>query len=100
MTPSRERASGGISAGSVHLPRSGHTWRPYSVACAPRPDGALEFHVRSTGPGGVSEALVARTRVGDPLRRGPALGEFEAPAQVRDGVEEAVHPVRHVEPKP
>lgn len=89
-----------MTAGSGRLPCSGHTWRPCSVACAPRPGGALEFSVRSPGSGGVSEALVARTRVGDPLRRGPALGEFEAPARVRDGVEKAAHPVRHVEPKP
>ncbi|MFH8337564.1 globin domain-containing protein [Streptomyces sp. AM6-12] len=50
------------------------TWRPYSVACAPRPDGELEFHVRRTGPGGVSDALVTGTRVGDRLRLGPAQG--------------------------
>ncbi|WP_030677340.1 globin domain-containing protein [Streptomyces sp. NRRL B-1347] len=49
-------------------------WRPFSVACAPRPDGDLEFHVRRTGPGGVSDALVHRTRVGDPLLIGPAQG--------------------------
>ncbi|MFR9788170.1 globin domain-containing protein [Streptomyces sp. MB22_4] len=52
------------------------TWRPYSIACAPRPDGELEFHVRRTGPGGVSDALVTRTRVGDPLRLGPAQGSM------------------------
>lgn len=34
----------------------------------------LEFHVRQTGTGGVSEALVAHTRVGDTLRLGPAQG--------------------------
>ncbi|MEU2356152.1 globin domain-containing protein [Streptomyces misionensis] len=50
------------------------TWRPYSIACAPRQDGELEFHIRRTGPGGVSDALVGRTRVGDPLRLGPAQG--------------------------
>lgn len=53
------------------LPRA---WRPFRVACAPRPDGQLEFHVRRTGPGGVSDALVNRTRVGDPLLLGPAQG--------------------------
>ncbi|WP_234383414.1 globin domain-containing protein [Streptomyces dysideae] len=53
-----------------------HTWRPYSLACAPRPDGELEFHIRCTGSGGVSEALVAHTRVGDPLRLGPAQGSM------------------------
>ncbi|QDQ15869.1 globin domain-containing protein [Streptomyces spectabilis] len=49
-------------------------WRPFHMACAPRPDGDLEFHIRRTGPGGVSDALVNRTRVGDPLLLGPARG--------------------------
>ncbi|MFF0476437.1 globin domain-containing protein [Streptomyces sp. NPDC004284] len=53
-----------------------HAWRPYSVACAPRADGELEFHIRRTGPGGVSDALVAGTRVGDLLRLGPAQGSM------------------------
>ncbi|BBC92716.1 hypothetical protein SRO_1540 [Streptomyces rochei] len=52
------------------------TWRPYSIACAPRPDGELEFHVRRTAPGGVSEALVTGTRAGDQLRLGPAQGSM------------------------
>ncbi|MFE0703843.1 globin domain-containing protein [Streptomyces sp. NPDC058872] len=51
-------------------------WRPYSVACAPREDGELEFHVRRTGPDGVSDALVGRTGVGDRLRLGPAQGSM------------------------
>ncbi|MFF9838696.1 globin domain-containing protein [Streptomyces sp. NPDC013740] len=58
----------------VQSPLLPGAWRPYTVACAPRPDGELEFHVRMTGPGGVSEALVAHTRVGDVLRLGPAQG--------------------------
>ncbi|MFD0070952.1 globin domain-containing protein [Streptomyces sp. NPDC127166] len=58
----------------VESPLLPHAWRPYSVACAPRSDGELEFHVRRTGPDGVSDALVARTRVGDQLRLGPAQG--------------------------
>ncbi|MER8041636.1 globin domain-containing protein [Streptomyces sp. NPDC094032] len=59
---------------TLQSPQLPHAWRPYSVARAPRPDGELEFHVRRTGPGGVSEALVTRTRVGDALRLGPAQG--------------------------
>lgn len=51
-----------------------HTWRPYSIACARAPEGELEFHVRRAGPGGVSDALTLRTRVGDTLRLGPAQG--------------------------
>ncbi|MBD0710430.1 MULTISPECIES: globin domain-containing protein [unclassified Streptomyces] len=58
----------------VESPLLPHTWRPYSLARAPRQDGELEFHVRRTGPGGVSEALVSGTRVGDTLRLGPAQG--------------------------
>ncbi|GGX93497.1 globin domain-containing protein [Streptomyces hiroshimensis] len=59
---------------SVASPLLPQAWRQYSLACAPRPDGELEFHVRLTGRGGVSEALVAGTRVGDTLRLGPASG--------------------------
>ncbi|MEU5806224.1 globin domain-containing protein [Streptomyces sp. NPDC047718] len=58
----------------LQTPLLPHAWRPYSLACAPRPDGELEFHVRRTGPGDVGEALVARTGTGDPLRIGPAQG--------------------------
>lgn len=58
----------------IESPLLPHTWRPYTVAGAPRTDGELEFHVRRTGPGGVSDALVAHTRVGDTLRLGPAQG--------------------------
>lgn len=59
---------------ALESPLLPQTWRQYSMACAPRPDNVLEFHVRRTGPGGVSEALVARTGVGDALRVGPAAG--------------------------
>ncbi|MET9885583.1 globin domain-containing protein [Streptomyces sp. NPDC006430] len=59
---------------SLQSPLLPHTWRPYSIACAPRPDAELEFHVRRTGSGGVSDALVAHTSPGDVLRLGPAQG--------------------------
>ncbi|WP_225801317.1 globin domain-containing protein [Streptomyces sp. NK15101] len=59
---------------SIQSPRLPHAWRPYSMARAPHRDGELEFHVRRAGPGGVSEALVKHTRVGDRLRLGPAQG--------------------------
>ncbi|GHA92223.1 oxidoreductase [Streptomyces termitum] len=59
---------------SVESPALPHAWRPYSIACAPRPDGELEFHVRRTAPGGLSDVLVNRTRPGDALRLGPARG--------------------------
>ncbi|WP_282694613.1 globin domain-containing protein [Streptomyces sp. CC208A] len=59
---------------SIESPRLPHAWRPYSIACAPRADGELEFHVRRTGSGGLSDVLVTRTGVGDTLRLGPAQG--------------------------
>ncbi|MEV4437280.1 globin domain-containing protein [Streptomyces sp. NPDC049585] len=60
--------------GAVASPLLPQAWRQYSMACAPRTDNVLEFHVRRTGPGGVSEALVDRTRVGDEVRLGPPAG--------------------------
>ncbi|MFF8814801.1 globin domain-containing protein [Streptomyces pactum] len=60
--------------GAVESPLLPHSWRQYSFACAPDPAGEVEFHVRAVGPGGVSEALVAHTRVGDTVRLGPAHG--------------------------
>ncbi|KNB50808.1 globin domain-containing protein [Streptomyces caatingaensis] len=59
---------------AVQSPLLPQAWRYYSFAGAPRPDGELEFHVRLAGRGGVSEALVERTRAGDTLRLGPASG--------------------------
>ncbi|MFE7784833.1 globin domain-containing protein [Streptomyces nigrescens] len=59
---------------AVESPLLPQAWRPYSLACAPRPEGELELHVRQTCEGGVSEALVTRTLVGDVLRLGPANG--------------------------
>ncbi|MGW3495822.1 globin domain-containing protein [Streptomyces sp. NPDC001020] len=59
---------------TLESPLLPHTWRPYTFAGASAVDGELEFHVRRTGPGGVSDALTLRTRVGDTLRLGPAQG--------------------------
>ncbi|MGA5293910.1 globin domain-containing protein [Streptomyces koyangensis] len=53
-----------------------HTWRPYYLAGEPGAGGELELHVRCTGPGGVSEALVHRTAVGDEVRLGPPKGNL------------------------
>ncbi|MFJ9842428.1 globin domain-containing protein [Kitasatospora sp. NPDC101155] len=60
--------------GTVEHPALPHTWRQYSMGRAPRADDELEFHVRRTGPGGVSAALVEHTAVGDRLRLGPPRG--------------------------
>jgi NAD(P)H-flavin reductase/hemoglobin-like flavoprotein len=59
---------------TLQSPLLPHAWRSYSPASASAPDGELEFHVRRTGPGGLSDALVTRTGVGDSLRLGPAKG--------------------------
>ncbi|MFJ9772995.1 globin domain-containing protein [Kitasatospora sp. NPDC101157] len=62
--------------GTVEHPALPHTWRQYSMGCAPRGDNEVEFHVRRTGPGGVSAALVEHTAVGDRLRLGPPRGSL------------------------
>lgn len=69
---------------AVESPLLPHAWREYSMAGAPRTDGELEFHVRLTRPGGVSEALVAGTEVGDRLRIGPPRGAMTLDAE-QDG---------------
>jgi NAD(P)H-flavin reductase/hemoglobin-like flavoprotein len=50
------------------------SWRPMSIASAPRADNTLDFYVRAIPGGLVSPALVAHTRVGDTLHLGPPLG--------------------------
>ncbi|MFI1564347.1 globin domain-containing protein [Streptomyces sp. NPDC020490] len=59
---------------TLETPLLPHTWRPYTPAGLPGAGGELEFHVRRTGPGGVSDALVTGTGVGDTVRLGPAQG--------------------------
>ncbi|WP_073952636.1 globin domain-containing protein [Streptomyces kebangsaanensis] len=83
--PFRYRAGQYTALESARLP---HTWRPYYLAGDPGRDGELELHVRCTGPGGVSEALVHRTTAGDQVRLGPpkgnlALGEDAAAGELR-----------------
>ncbi|MFJ4796811.1 globin domain-containing protein [Kitasatospora purpeofusca] len=70
--------------GTVEHPALPHTWRQYSMGCAPRADNELEFHVRRTGPGGVSAALVGSTAVGDRLRLGPPRGTLMPEDDIRD----------------
>ncbi|MEU6236895.1 globin domain-containing protein [Kitasatospora sp. NPDC047058] len=70
--------------GTVEHPLLPHTWRQYSMGCAPRSDNEVEFHVRRTGPGGVSAALVERTAVGDRLRLGPPRGSLMPEDDTRD----------------
>lgn len=70
--------------GTVEHPMLPHTWRQYSMGCAPRPDNEVEFHVRRTGPRGVSAALVEHTAVGDRLRLGPPRGALMPEDDTRD----------------
>jgi NAD(P)H-flavin reductase/hemoglobin-like flavoprotein len=61
-----------------YRPRS---WRTYSMATAPSPDGLLEFHVRALGAGWVSGPLVWRAQVGDSLRLGAPMGDMRIDQQ-------------------
>ncbi|WP_222195068.1 globin domain-containing protein [Modestobacter italicus] len=51
-------------------------WRWYSPANAPRPDNALELHVRARDGGPVSTALVRQAQQGDVVRLGPPVGHL------------------------
>ena len=59
---------------SIETPYRPRSWRTYSMATAPSPDGLLEFHVRAVGAGWVSGPLVWRAQVGDVLRHRCAGG--------------------------
>lgn len=61
---------------SIETPYRPRSWRSYSMATAPSPDGLLEFHVRSVGAGWVSGPLVWRATVGDVLRLGAPQGDM------------------------
>jgi NAD(P)H-flavin reductase len=55
------------------------TWRPYSLAGAPRRDNVVELHVRAKTVTGVSGALVHRTKLGDKVRMARAEGQMGLP---------------------
>ena len=59
---------------TVQTPRWPKVWRPYSIACRPREDGLMTFHVKAVLGGWVSNALVHHTEPGAELILGPALG--------------------------
>ncbi|GID26322.1 FAD-binding oxidoreductase [Paractinoplanes brasiliensis] len=61
---------------AIECPYVPWRWADYSVANAPRPDGRLEFHVRTVRPDGVSAALVERLKPGDTLRIGSPRGSL------------------------
>jgi len=70
---------------TIQTPRWPRVWRQYSVACRPREDALLRFHVKAIPGGWVSNALALHTRPGDELVIGPPLGGMTlAPAAGRD----------------
>lgn len=71
---------------TVETPYRPRSWRTYSLATAPSPDGLLEFHVRAVGAGWVSGPLVWRARTGDVLRIGAPAGEMRIDHQSRRDV--------------
>jgi NAD(P)H-flavin reductase/hemoglobin-like flavoprotein len=68
----------------VQVTRWPRTWRPYSVATAPRPRGLLELHVRAVPGGLVSNALVYHSHVGDCVLLGAAEGAMTLTSSDRD----------------
>jgi NAD(P)H-flavin reductase len=71
---------------SIETPYRPRSWRTYSMATAPSPDGLLEFHIRSVGAGWVSGPLVWRAQVGDLLRLGAPMGDMRIDQQSRRDV--------------
>jgi NAD(P)H-flavin reductase/hemoglobin-like flavoprotein len=70
---------------TMQTPRWPKVWRPYSIACRPREDGLMTFHVKAVPGGWVSNALVYHTEPGTELILGPALGTMTLrPAGGRD----------------
>ena len=68
----------------VQVTRWPRTWRPFSVATAPRPHGLLELHVRAVPGGLVSNALVYHSQVGDCVLLGAAEGAMTLASSDRD----------------
>ncbi len=59
---------------SVEIPQRPRLWRYLSPANAPRPDGAIEFHIRAVPGGSVSRSIVGHSQVGDTWRIGAPMG--------------------------
>ena len=68
----------------VQVTRWPRTWRPYSIATAPRPTGLLELHVRAVPGGLVSNTLVYQSDVGDCVLLGAADGAMTLAETDRD----------------
>jgi NAD(P)H-flavin reductase len=71
---------------SIETPYRPRSWRTYSMATAPSPDGILEFHVRALSNGWVSGPLVWRAQVGDQLRLGAPMGDMQVDQSSRRDV--------------
>lgn len=61
---------------SVEVPQRPRLWRYLSPANTPRPDGTMEFHVRSVEGGWVSRAIVGHSQTGDTWRMGSPMGRM------------------------
>jgi NAD(P)H-flavin reductase/hemoglobin-like flavoprotein len=68
----------------VQVARWPRTWRPYSIATAPRPGGPLELHVRAVPGGLVSNTLVHHSDLGDCVLLGAADGTMTLAESGRD----------------
>jgi NAD(P)H-flavin reductase/hemoglobin-like flavoprotein len=66
---------------SVEVPQRPRLWRYLSPANAPRPDGAIEFHIRAVPGGWVSRSIVGHTQVGDTWRIGSPMGRMSVDRQ-------------------
>jgi NAD(P)H-flavin reductase/hemoglobin-like flavoprotein len=71
---------------SIETPYRPLSWRTYSMATGPSPDGLVEFHVRTVGGGFVSGPLVWRAKVGDELKLGAPMGDLAIDKQSRRDV--------------
>lgn len=61
---------------SVEVPQRPRLWRYFTPANAPRPDGAMEFHLRAVDGGWVSRSVVGHTQIGDTWRIGSPMGRM------------------------
>ncbi len=68
----------------VQVTRWPRTWRPYSIASSPRPDGQFDLHVRAVPGGLVSNTLVYHSQEGDCVMLGAAAGAMTLTDSDRD----------------
>ncbi|WP_157408298.1 FAD-binding oxidoreductase [Actinoplanes sp. N902-109] len=68
----------------VQVAEQPEVWRPYSLAGTPSQDNTFELHVRAKSWGGVSGALVHRSKPGDKIRVARAEGGMTLPGNQRE----------------